>query len=173
MKKILLLIILLNTGCAGFDQQQLGLPFIVPEVNNLVNQTPYLSDEENYGMEDYWATPKEFYAKSRGDCEDYAIAKYFALKKAGFPVRNMFLTVGYIDDNPDSGHMYLVIRHHGELFVLDNIEQDVKPLKEAVHMDIEYVFNEHGARLAGDKKVWPATIIRKWKGTLSRKNAGY
>lgn len=174
MKLILIgLMMLINVSCAGFDQQRLGLPFIVPEVNDMVNQTPYLADDENWGLEDYWTTPKEFYNKRRGDCEDYAIAKYFALKTAGFPTQHMFLAVGYINNEPSDGHMYLLIQHHGKLFVLDNIEQDVKPLKEAVSMEIEYLLNEHGVMLKDSDLIWPTRLIKQWTAMMSRKNAGY
>jgi len=72
MKRLytVILALIITTGCAGFDQQRLGLPFMVPEINDQVNSIPYLDDEENYGVADLWATPKQFYTKGRGDCED-------------------------------------------------------------------------------------------------------
>jgi predicted transglutaminase-like cysteine proteinase len=43
-------------------------------------------------QEDYWSTPREFLISGRGDCEDYAIIKYFTLIKLGFDERKLFLT---------------------------------------------------------------------------------
>lgn len=43
----------------------------------------YRTDQQLYGMEDYWATPLETLGHGLGDCEDYAIAKYITLRKAG------------------------------------------------------------------------------------------
>src|SRR5512142_1595386 len=42
-------------------------------VNDFFNQVPYVSDFENWGVPDYWATPVEMLASNGGDCEDYAI----------------------------------------------------------------------------------------------------
>lgn len=53
-------------------------------VNKFYNeQIKYESDIIVWGMIDYWATPIESLNKGYGDCEDYAIGKYFALKKMG------------------------------------------------------------------------------------------
>ncbi len=52
-------------------------------VNEFFNRWPYRQDAELYGRSEYWATPGEFLSRS-GDCEDYAIAKYFALRALGF-----------------------------------------------------------------------------------------
>ena len=41
--------------------------------------------------DDYWASPLETLDKGRGDCEDYAIAKYFSLLAAGVPVARLRL----------------------------------------------------------------------------------
>jgi hypothetical protein len=50
-----------------------------------MNVTPYLADTTQWRVEDYWATPAEFLGSFGGDCEDYVIAKYFALKELGVP----------------------------------------------------------------------------------------
>ncbi|MCZ8076649.1 MAG: transglutaminase-like cysteine peptidase, partial [Paucibacter sp.] len=55
-------------------------------VNNFVNKhLVFRDDSEVWGRIDYWATPLESLDKGRGDCEDYAIAKYFSLLNAGTP----------------------------------------------------------------------------------------
>ena len=48
-------------------------------VNDFFNRIRYVSDLEHWGVEDFWATPAELLASNGGDCEDYAIAKYFTL----------------------------------------------------------------------------------------------
>src|SRR5262249_35818927 len=40
-------------------------------------------DEAQWGVQDHWNTPFETLWSSRGDCEDYAIVKYLALRSAG------------------------------------------------------------------------------------------
>src|SRR5215216_667478 len=46
-------------------------------VNDFFNQFEYIPDQEEKGQEDYWKTPDEFVRDGGGDCEDFAIAKYF------------------------------------------------------------------------------------------------
>jgi amino acid transporter len=46
-----------------------------------------------FGIDDYWMTPKEFFIKGFGDCEDYAIAKYFTLLELGVKKESLYLAV--------------------------------------------------------------------------------
>jgi predicted transglutaminase-like cysteine proteinase len=57
---------------------------LLQKVNDFFNKIPYLTDQEHWGVPDYWATPAEMVASWGGDCEDYAIAKYMSLKELGF-----------------------------------------------------------------------------------------
>ena len=56
---------------------------IVTKVNDFFNEVSFSFDKDIYGVSDYWATPFEFLARDKGDCEDYAIAKYFVLNHLG------------------------------------------------------------------------------------------
>ncbi len=60
----------------------------VNEVNRVMNKAKYITDKNNWGKKDYWATPGEFMAKF-GDCEDYAISKYMSLKFLGFKMEQL------------------------------------------------------------------------------------
>jgi predicted transglutaminase-like cysteine proteinase len=86
-------------------------------VNAHLNRIPYRTDHENYGADDYWATPREFFARG-GDCEDYAIAKYLSLKALGWPAER--LRVAVVHDNArDLVHAALIAYHGGDAYVLD------------------------------------------------------
>ena len=61
-------------------------------MNVLINRWPDRTDMDVWGVMDYWETPVEFFQKS-GDCEDFAIAKYFALRDLGFPASQMRIVV--------------------------------------------------------------------------------
>jgi predicted transglutaminase-like cysteine proteinase len=61
-------------------------------VNDYFNETPYSSDQNTYGVSDYWATRLEFIGHDKGDCEDYVIAKYFTLKELGISPKKLFMT---------------------------------------------------------------------------------
>ncbi len=58
-------------------------------VNTYLNGIVGKYDAHSYGAEDYWASRGEFLAQGGGDCEDYAIAKYFTLKDLGFSSSDM------------------------------------------------------------------------------------
>jgi predicted transglutaminase-like cysteine proteinase len=62
------------------------------EVNRFFNQFEYQEDNIHWGEKDYWATPSEFLGTQKGDCEDFVIAKYFALRKLGVPDERLYLT---------------------------------------------------------------------------------
>ncbi len=62
------------------------------EVNRFFNRFNYESDESLWKQKDYWQTPTEFIGMNAGDCEDYVISKYFALRALGIPDEKLFLT---------------------------------------------------------------------------------
>ena len=86
-------------------------------VNAYLNRVAYRTDQDNYGAEDYWATPRELFARG-GDCEDYAIAKYLSLRALGWPAER--LRVAVVHDNArDLVHAALIAYHGGDAYVLD------------------------------------------------------
>jgi len=69
-----------------------GIQKQLAEVNRFFNQFEYQEDHVQWGKQDYWATPGEFLGTQKGDCEDFVIAKYFALRKLGVPDERLYLT---------------------------------------------------------------------------------
>lgn len=114
----------------------------VERVNDFFNNVRYVSDAKNYGVTDYWATPYEFLARDKGDCEDYVIAKYFLLKHLGIPAHKMYMTyvrvVGY-----DEAHMVLTYfeAQNAEPVVLDNIRKKLLPASQRADLKPVYNFN--------------------------------
>jgi predicted transglutaminase-like cysteine proteinase len=51
------------------------------------------SDLAQWGVTDRWSAPLATLASGRGDCEDYAIAKYVALREAGLPESDVRLVI--------------------------------------------------------------------------------
>jgi predicted transglutaminase-like cysteine proteinase len=93
-------------------------------VNAYMNARPYITDATNWGRKDYWATPAEFLTRS-GDCEDYAIAKFFALKRLGWSADALRLAA-VKDLDQGVGHAVLIAYEGGRSWLLDNqIEQVV------------------------------------------------
>lgn len=98
------------------------MPAKIRYINSFFNKFPFKDDDANWGGP-YWATPREFLQKGGGDCEDYAIAKYYALKALGVPANDMFITVvGYPDKK--GMHAILVVLDGDDYYVLDNLKKD-------------------------------------------------
>ena len=78
-----------------------------------------MSDLAQWGVPDRWSAPLETFATGRGDCEDYAIAKYVALTAAGVAAVDVKLV---IVRNTAAGedHAVAAVRLDGDWIVLDN-----------------------------------------------------
>ncbi|HZG28328.1 Predicted transglutaminase-like cysteine proteinase [Ensifer adhaerens] len=88
-------------------------------INYNVNTTiKPMTDQELYGVEEYWAIPT-----TAGDCEDYALLKRKLLHEAGVPLSDLLMTV-VLQPNGE-GHAILTIRTDRGDFVLDNMRNKV------------------------------------------------
>ena len=112
------------------------------EVNRAFNSKRYILDMNNWGEEDYWATPYQF-LKKNGDCEDYAIAKYMSLKALGVPIEDMRV-VALQDLNLNLGHAVLVVYLGDEPMLLDNQIASVVPANTVRHYEPVFSINEMG-----------------------------
>lgn len=109
-------------------------------VNSHMNAIPYVLDIVNWGMQDYWATPYQFFVKY-GDCEDYAIAKFMSLRALGF--RNQDMRVVVLQDlNLGVMHAILSVYIEGEAYILDNQISQVVNDKKILHYNPIYSINE-------------------------------
>ena len=104
---------------------------LVNEINGRMNKAKYVTDNNNWGQKDFWATPGEFMAKF-GDCEDYAIIKYLSLRMLGFK-ENEVRVVAVKDLNLKVGHAILVAFVDGKTLVLDNQIKQVVEAKTIRH----------------------------------------
>lgn len=91
-------------------------------INGFFNNLPSQKDILTYGQDDYWATPEEFMRAGAGDCEDYAIAKYLALKHFGWPPDGMWILLVMRLENKEH-HAVLAVQNGKTLFVLDNLSR--------------------------------------------------
>ncbi|MGM0422894.1 MAG: transglutaminase-like cysteine peptidase [Pseudomonadota bacterium] len=127
----------LRAGKGGHEMQQMqnrlkglqgkSLREQVSAVNRMMNSKPYIEDSQNWGKSDYWATPVEFMARG-GDCEDFAIAKYVALRALGVPVEQMRVAV--VEDKTLNQHHAILIVYDRDktAYVLDNQIKRVRQL---------------------------------------------
>lgn len=109
-------------------------------VNDFANANAYVLDIVNWGMDDYWATPLQFFAKN-GDCEDYAITKYKSLRQLGFPASQLRVVI-LNDLNLRILHAVLAVYIDGKIYILDNqIKQMVEDTRIRHYQPI-YSINE-------------------------------
>jgi predicted transglutaminase-like cysteine proteinase len=96
----------------------------VEAVNAFYNKVRYIEDKNNWGVSDYWETPAEFISRG-GDCEDFAIAKYAALKNLGF--KESQLRIAIVEDTwKGIPHAILIVYTSEGAQFLDNQYKDVK-----------------------------------------------
>lgn len=110
------------------------------ELNRFLNRFTYRLDMENFGFEDYWATPLEFLTRS-GDCEDYAIIKYVSLKALGFPVDKMRIVVVQ-DVLRNLAHAVLAVYIDNDILIMDSLFAGVLSHKLVTFYSPQYSVNE-------------------------------
>ena len=147
-------------------------------VNDFMNRTPFLSDVQHWGKEDYWATPVEFLSTNGGDCEDFSIAKYFALRSLGVPDEKLRIT--YVKEIVVYNEAHMVLAYFpapdAEPLVLDNINKSIRPASTRTDLVPVYSFNGSGLWLAKDQtgrgqSVGGSDRIGHWKDVQSRLRA--
>jgi predicted transglutaminase-like cysteine proteinase len=77
------------------------------------------SDLTQWGVEDRWSAPLVTLGSGRGDCEDYAIAKYVALREAGVDENDVRLVI-VRDLASGTDHAIVTARVEDKWIVLDN-----------------------------------------------------
>jgi len=115
-------------------------------VNAAINSAAYVDDQDNWGVADRWQTSREL-AERGGDCEDYAAAKYFALRAAGAPAEALLIAV-VTDEATGQRHAVLMVRLPEGAVVLDNLHDDVRSASSFAHYRPLMAMNETGWRLA-------------------------
>ena len=104
----------------------------------------------NWGKADYWVWPNLFLKKS-GDCEDYAIVKYFTLKELGMDTDKLRIVV--LRDTRRLSHAVLAVYMDKDIVILDNISNAILPQGRLRHYVPQFSFNEKSrwAHMRGKK----------------------
>lgn len=133
----------------------------VIKVNSFFNQLRYKTDKANWGKSDYWASRLEFLGVGRGDCEDYAVAKFLTLLQLGVPEKKLFLTYVKVkapkDNRPRefSENSHMVVTYYKKPgtvpFVLDNYDKKIKPATKRADLVPVYSFTANDLFLQKQK----------------------
>ena len=90
------------------------------EINRAINLAiRSVSDMAQYGQIDVWSSPLDTFASGAGDCEDYAIAKFAALRMAGVSPDDIRIVV-LRDVLHGEDHAVVLARLDGHWLTLDN-----------------------------------------------------
>jgi len=90
------------------------------EINRAINLSIRAVDDIiQYGQIDVWSSPLATFYRGAGDCEDYAIAKYVALRMAGIAPEDLRIVV-MVDTVRREGHAVAAAKLDGHWLILDN-----------------------------------------------------
>ena len=122
------------------------------QANDYFNQVQWLSDQEHWGVEDYWATPVETLASNGGDCEDFSIGKYISLKNMNLEESKLRIT--YVKSLTfNQAHMVLAYYEtpDAEPLILDNINKRILPASQRNDLLPIYSFSANSIWLAQER----------------------
>ena len=138
-------------------------------------QLDFQDDTRIWQQTDYWATPVEALIKGAADCEDYALAKYFSLRRLGIPSEKLRITyVKALSQN--QAHMVLTFYSTptSDPLVLDNLIGDIRPASQrkdllpvdAFNAEGLYLPGKNGGQRSGDSKK-----LSRWQEVLKKMQA--
>jgi predicted transglutaminase-like cysteine proteinase len=108
------LLAIVDDGRAREGRARLG------EINRAINLAIRpMSDLAQYGEVDVWSSPLVTFAHGAGDCEDYAIAKFVALRLAGISPDDLRIVI-MRDTIRGEDHAVAAARLDGHWLMLDN-----------------------------------------------------
>jgi predicted transglutaminase-like cysteine proteinase len=149
-------------------------------VNRFFNRRILFRDDmQIWHVEDYWASPLETLQQGAGDCEDFAIAKYFSLLASGMPASQLRLVYVKLQvggaGGPSQAHMVLAYyaSAQAEPLILDNLITDIRPASRRPDLTPVFSFNSeglwqgNGSQRMGDA----AERLSPWRDVLRKARA--
>lgn len=148
--------------------QRLSEPEKLRQINDFYNR--YITFDDDYsvwGVSDYWATPMELIDNGRGDCEDFAISKYYSLLSLGVPLNKLRMVYvraqqGVPGGTVQQAHMVLAYypRPDADPLILDNLNPQILPASRRPDLSPVFSFNSAG--------LWQGTGNQSSRSSLSR-----
>ena len=151
-------------------------------VNDFFNaRIRWVEDIDNWGENDYWATPLETMARRKGDCEDFSIAKFVTLLLAGVEMEKLRITyvkaqMGGRLSKKYVAHMVLAYypTPSGDPMILDNMVDSVRPASRREDLKPVFGFNSKGLWVGGSTAPAtkdPGAKLSRWRDVLQRLSA--
>ncbi len=145
-------------------------------INHFFNRFRNDTDQHVWGQAEFWATPQELFTAMAGDCEDIAVAKYFALLKSGIDERHLRLAhVKAYNPTDKAIEDHLVLLYLDERLtphVLDNLTVAIRPLQARRDLVALYSFNRYGVWNLHNQLITTrqanTRILDNWRNMLAR-----
>src|SRR3954468_8427857 len=120
------------------------------EINRAVNLAIRpISDLAQHGQADVWTSPLATLARGGGDCEDYAIAKFMALQRAGVAPDDLRIVVLH-DTIHGEDHAVAAARLDGRWLTLDNRRMAMVEDADVRNFRPTFVIGQHGVMRYAD-----------------------
>ena len=120
------------------------------EINRAINLAIRpMSDLAQYGAVDVWSSPLVTFASGAGDCEDYAIAKFAALRLAGISPEDLRIVV-MRDTISGEDHAVAATRLDGHWLMLDNRRMAMIEDTYVRNYRPTFVIDQHGVMKYAD-----------------------
>lgn len=135
----------------------------------------YASDKATFNQQDYWATPGELFGHARGDCEDYAIAKYVSLLHLGIESKKLRLI--YVNAKIGRSRLtqaHMVLGYYesssSDPLVLDSLVSTITKGSQRTDLEPVFSFNDAGIWAPGNPEKVSKSISRlsKWRDVIER-----
>lgn len=115
---------------------------LLKEVNLYYNKK--ILYENHTGKANYYQTPKQTMDLGRGNCEDYATAKWWALVNNGVDQHIMYFYSG-IHQDYKINHTVLAVFLNNRFYYLDNTTEDMD--KTTIESDASWMANRYGVTI--------------------------
>lgn len=146
----------------------------IEAVNRQVNRQLHFSEDRTLWRQgDYWATPEETLQRGRGDCEDYAILKYFSLRALGIAPDRLWLVFTRLRVGGEHGGItlpHMVLAYYpapgSEPLILDNLVTTLYPASRRRDLEPVFSFNQETLRIGRTR--YPAARLPQWQAVLQR-----
>ena len=116
------------------------------QINRAVNLAVRpASDWAQYGYADFWASPLQTLTSGAGDCEDYAIVKYAALRALGIAEADLRLII-VRDGKHQTDHAIVAVRDEHDWLILDNRTMAILNAEDARHYNPLFVLDQQATQ---------------------------
>jgi len=147
------------------------------EINRAINLSIRAVDDiVQHGQIDVWSSPLATFYRGAGDCEDYAIAKYVALRMAGVASEDLRIVV-MVDTIRREGHAVAAARLDGHWLILDNRRLMMVEDMALRNYRPLFVIDDNGVMrysdapvLASSREPAPATSLNAEPGLIAASN---